>query len=68
MKLIDADKLKDIIKYSRSVHVGYLNHCAEAGHEPDNKKLIEAAIKWDDDILELIDEMPEHKEALDGRS
>lgn len=42
----------------RDFKIGYLNHCAEAGHNPDNKDLIETNIKWHEDILKLIDNAP----------
>lgn len=58
MRLINADKLKEAVEYSRDVKIGYLNHCAEAGYNPDNKDRIETNIKWHEDILKLIDNTP----------
>lgn len=56
MRPIDGNKLKEAVEYSRDVKIGYLNHCAEAGHNPDDKDLIEANIKWHGDMLKLIDD------------
>lgn len=56
MRPIDGNKLKKAVEYSRDVKIGYLNHCAEAGHNPDDKDLIEANIKWHEDMLKLIDD------------
>lgn len=58
MRPIDGDKLKEAVKYSESMYIGYLNHCAEAGHDPSDKDLIEATIKWHEGMWKLIDASP----------
>lgn len=58
MRPIDADKLKEAVKYSESMYIGYLNHHAEAGHDPIDKDLVEASIKWHEGMRKLIDASP----------
>ena len=57
---IDADALKEKVRYSMLIKMGYLNNCADMGHEIDAeyKKQILANIDFHKAFIELIDKQP----------
>lgn len=59
-RCIDADALKEKIKYSMLLKMGYLNECADAGREiPEEvRKQILGSIDLHKAFIELIDEQP----------
>lgn len=59
-RYIDADALKEKVRYSMLLKMGFINHCADAGREipEEERKQIMESIDLHKAFIKLIDEQP----------